>query len=419
MLICRNSIACLAGYIGLLRAGAALLLVHHRLPSAALAELQRRFRPAFTYGPSEPVHGRSAEPAYELTAHDCGSALHSDLCLLLATSGTTGGRSFVRLSYRNVVHNAEAIAQCLGIVGGDRAVTTMPMSYSYGLSIINSHLIRGASLVVTEASLVDPLFWKAVREQRVTNFGGVPFLYEMLVKLRFSRMELPALRYITQAGGRLAAERTGQFVDICGEKGIRFITMYGQTEATARIAYVPWAQAAAKLGSIGVAIPGGGLSLIDENGAVVDEPGAVGELVYRGENVSLGYARDVGDLCRGDDNAGVLRTGDLAKRDVEGFYYLVGRKKRFLKIFGNRVNLDEVEQILGQAGFDCACGGEDDRMRVYLAGGAEPLAAAEALVKATSLSPHGFVVVPVAAIPRTEAGKVDYAALARHGEGGA
>ena len=187
----------------------------------------------------------------------------------------------MRLSATNVVSNAEAIIDYVGMTKDDRAITTMPMSYSYGLSIIHSHLLAGASLILTEAPLVSTQFWALIKEHKATNFGGVPFIYDMLKKLRFEGMDLPSLRYLTQAGGHLAPELIGEFVDICRRKGMKLLVMYGQTEAAPRIAYVPWEVAKDKAGTIGIAIPGGQLSLSSDDSSVPSE------LIYRGPNVHV------------------------------------------------------------------------------------------------------------------------------------
>jgi len=394
MVVCRNDVDCVAGYVGLSRAGAALLLVHHSLPDNQRAAIEAAFKPAFLYAPGP--DGYALTP----TGHDAPE-LHPDLALLLTTSGTTGSRNFVRLSYRNLQSNADAIIEALGIGPEDRAITTMPLSYTYGLSILHTHLRAGGSLILTEATLVSPGFWAALKTHQATGFGGVPFIYDMLLKLRFERMDLPHLKTLTQAGGALGAEKTARMVEICAAKGLRFISMYGQTEATARISYVPWARAAEKAGSIGIAVPGGRISL--------DE--ADGELIYEGPNVSMGYAAGHADLSRGDENGGRLRTGDLAAVDPDGFYRIVGRKKRFLKIAGHRVNLDEIEHMLRAAGHDAACSGEDDRLEIHAAGGADPEALRREVAERTGLNPNSLAAFAVEAIPVTESGKVDYARL--------
>ena len=417
--LCENQAASVAGYLGFLRRGAVPLLVDGASRSASLGALLDAYRPRYLYVPEaspDPIAGcipRYAHDGYRLveTPSAIDYALHDQLALLLTTSGSTGSPKLVRLSRENIDANAEAIAQYLEIATSDRAITTLPMSYSYGLSIIHSHLLRGAAIIVTSATMMERAFWDAFKTHAATTFGGVPYAYEMLKKLRFGRMNLPSLKYVTQAGGKLGDELAAELAATCHDKGVRCFVMYGQTEATARMAYLPWQDARAKAGSVGIAIPGGRLWLEDGAGREVEGAGVAGELVYAGANVSLGYASDRHDLGKGNDNRGVLRTGDVAKRDADGFYYIVGRKKRFLKIFGNRVNLDEVEQLVRAAGFDCACGGADDRLVVYVTQEAELAPVRTLVTERTGINVQGLAVVRIERIPRNESGKVQHSEL--------
>ncbi len=417
--LCDNQPASIAGYLGFLRRGAVPLLVDGASRIASLGPLLEAYRPRYVYLPEaspDPIAGCTtlyAHDGYRLvdTPWAIDYALHDQLALLLTTSGSTGSPKLVRLSRDNLDANADSIAQYLEIASSDRAITTLPMSYSYGLSIIHSHLLRGAAIIVTRATMMERAFWDAFKTHAATTFGGVPYAYEMLKKLRFARMNLPSLRYLTQAGGKLGDELAAELAATCHDKGIRCFVMYGQTEATARMAYLPWQHARAKAGSVGIAIPGGRLWLEDGAGHEVEGAGVTGELVYAGANVSLGYASDRHDLGKGDDNRGVLRTGDIARRDADGFYYIVGRQKRFLKIFGNRVNLDEVEQLVRAAGYDCACGGADDRLVVYVTQEVELAPVRTLVTERTGINVQGLAVVRIERIPRNESGKVLHSEL--------
>ena len=418
-LLCENQLESVVGYLGFLRRRAVPVLINSSMDAALYAELFKAYRPAYVYLPAE----RGADmPGCRLLA-TCGGyrlfetaceqnyQVHDDLGLLLTTSGSTGSPKLVRLSYRNIDSNAGAIAEYLGISSADRPMTTMPMSYTFGLSIINSHLLRGASLVLTDATLMDKRFWQTLKEQQVTTFSGVPYIFEMLKKLRFARMDLPSLKYLTQAGGKLNPELSAEFAEVCEAKSIAFIVMYGQTEATARMSYLPREYARSKAGSIGIAIPGGRFWLTDDSGKVIEDAETVGELWYQGDNVSLGYATNCADLNKGDENKGILQTGDMAKRDSDGFYYIVGRKNRFLKLFGNRVNLDEVEHLLRDAGYDCACAGVDDKLTIYVTQKDSQAQILKMISERTGINPHGFVIAYIDKIPRNEAGKITYTAL--------
>jgi acyl-CoA synthetase (AMP-forming)/AMP-acid ligase II len=233
----------------------------------------------------------------------------------------------------------------------------------------------------------------------------------MLKKLRFENMNLSSLKYITQAGGKLSIELSAEFADICANKGIEFYVMYGQTEATARMSYLPWEYANTKAGSIGIAIPVGKFWLEDENGNVIKNNDTIGELIYQGDNVTMGYAKSCFDLQNDDENNGILRTGDLAKMDSDGFYYITGRNNRFLKIYGNRVNLDEIEELIRTAGYDCVCTGTDDNLKIYITEPDEKDRIVSYIAKRTGINRAGFSFVHIDKIPRNDSGKVRYSAL--------
>lgn len=414
--VCKNCYESIAGYLGLLRAGMVLALVNHRIDDLLFTNLLKIYKPEYVYLPADKTQeGNSVYfyGDYKLfkTDYKIDYDLNDELALLLTTSGSTGSPKMVRLSYKNITSNARAIAKYLEIKSADRPITTMPMSYSYGLSIINSHLLKGASMVLTEATLMEKRFWDMMKISNTTTFSGVPYTYEMLKKLHFEKMDLPSLKCITQAGGKLSSELSVEFADICAQKGVKFYVMYGQTEATARMAYLPWQYARSRAGSMGKAIPGGRFWIEDEAGNIIEESESIGQLVYQGENVSLGYAENCYDLSKGDENKGVLYTGDMAMRDADGFYYVAGRKRRFLKIFGNRVNLNEVEQIVKDAGYECACAGSDDNLVIYVTKPQDVGRVRNYITERTGINQSGVTVVCVDEIPRNESGKVLYSAL--------
>lgn len=421
--LCSNTIGSVAGYLSFIGHGVVPLLLSDTLECALVENLINLYRPEYLWLPT----GRAEEFAdHEIVYERCGYALlwtgltpfpmYDELALLLTTSGSTGSPKLVKQSYRNIRSNTESIVQYLEIDEDERPITTLPMNYTYGLSILHSHLYAGAAMLLTDAPVLQKGFWEFFQEQGATSFGGVPYTYEILDRLRFFRMDMPSLRYMTQAGGKLLPELHRKFAEYAEENGKKFIVMYGQTEATARMGYLPAQKALEKCGSMGIAIPGGAFELIDADGRMISEPETVGELVYRGENVTLGYAQSGEDLIRGDERHGLLETGDMAKRDADGFYYIVGRKKRFLKIFGNRVNLDETERMIKEKfpNMECACSGRDDELSVYIVTDtfeeyAERLR--RYLAKMTKLHASAFRIVEASEIPKSESGKILYAKL--------
>jgi acyl-CoA synthetase (AMP-forming)/AMP-acid ligase II len=195
---------------------------------------------------------------------------------------------------------------------------------------------------------------------------------------------------------------------------VKFFVMYGATEATARMAYLPPEHAARKAGSIGCAVPGGELALVDDCGAALTFPQLQGELVYRGANVMMGYAACRDDLSRGDDLGGTLPTGDLAYFDEEGFYYICGRRSRFVKILGKRFELGDIEDHLAGSGWSCVCGGADDRLLVawhrdnYDGGGAALGELKRKLCTTFNIPGDLVQFFRIREIPRTPSGKIRY-----------
>lgn len=292
--------------------------------------------------------------------------LNKSLNLLLSTSGSTGSAKLVRLSKSNLISNAFSISSYQSLNPNERAIAHLPLSYSYGLSVLNSHLYSGASVVLCNESLHTQGFWKYVENHNITSFSGVPFHFEMLLKLGFSRINFHNIYKMYLAGGALSLPLLQRLYKSCTDNTLDLTIMYGQTEASPRISYLPSHFLPEKLGSIGVAIPNGNIWLRDENNSLIKDNDIQGELIYEGPNVCLGYAFQGSDLARDDDLHGVLCTGDLAMRDNDGLYYITGRLSRFLKIFGNRISLDQIEYWLNTKGFTVVATGKDNLLQIYL-----------------------------------------------------
>lgn len=427
-LLVGNNIDSLVAYVACLNHGIVPLMLDAKIDGQLLQRFIDVYHPDFIWRPES--DGYVLEPRNTPnTRKEEGSvpcdpcipwferkALHPDLALLLTTSGSTGSPKLVRQSYKNIRANTASIVEYLKLDSSERPITTLPMNYTYGLSIINSHLAVGATILLTEKSIMQREFWNFFTEQSATSFGGVPYTYEMLDKLMFFRRKLPSLRTMTQAGGKILPALHRKFAEYAQREGKNFVVMYGQCEATARMSYLPPERALDKVGSMGIAIPGGRFELMRESVTMESTEHteeAVGELVYYGDNVTLGYAECAEDLAKGDERHGRLETGDMAKRDADGFYYVVGRKKRFLKIFGNRVNLDETERLIKGhfQNMDCACGGVDDKMKIFITDDAQVQSVRDFVVEKTHLNFTAFDVRHIVSIPKNESGKTLYSEL--------
>lgn len=425
--LCRNEIGSILGYVGFMNNSIVPVLLNSQLEEGLLQNLLCAYNPSYLWVPVDLVGQfpgmESIYTAYGYcllrTGYSKDYPLYENLGLLLTTSGSTGSPKFVRQSYSNVLVNASSIVEYLGLDETERPITTLPMNYTYGLSIINSHLLVGATILVTDKGHMRKEFWSFFKEAGATSFGGVPYTYEMLDKLRFSRMNLPSLRTMTQAGGKILPDLHEKFAKYAQENGKNFVVMYGQCEATARMGYLPPEKAVEKKGSMGIAIPGGKFHLIDVNGKDITESFVTGELVYEGKNVTLGYAERPEDLAKGDERHGRLETGDMAQFDGDGYFYIVGRKKRFLKIYGNRVNLDEIDRMLKTrfSGIDVASAGVDDHMYIFVTDGKYSGEVCKFVSEKTGLNPVAFKAIEIPEIPKNDAGKTLYKELAKYYQG--
>lgn len=340
------------------------------------------------------------------TYGNAGNAIHERLSHLLPTSGSTGSPKLVRHCYDNIEAAGLNISTFFELKETDRPLMVLPLYYTMGLSMLFSHLRVGATVLLTGRNMTDPVFWKFLKEERATSFTGVPYSFQILDMMRFYRMDLPHLELLTQGGGKMPTALNEKFVSYCEQHDKRWIATYGQSECTARMAYLPAKWAREKMGSIGIAVPNGELSLIDEEGNAITTPHTEGEMCYRGKNVTMGYATCAEDMLKGDERHGSIRTGDLAYFDKDGCYYIVGRMGRFLKLFGMRVGLDECEQIIAsECRTESACVGTDEKMIVYITDATKVQTVKDTLVEKTHIVATSFEIRVIPEIPKNEAGK--------------
>lgn len=406
MLQASNSLEPLVTYLAALEGGHPILLVAPGDDEASIrhrASLAERFDPdviAAGAGNGAVLHEVRVGSAHEF---------NPELALLVSTSGSTGSPKLVRLSRENLKSNADAIADYLRLTPADRAATTLPMHYCYGLSVINSHLVAGASIVLTTRSVTEAAFWDEARANQITSFAGVPYTFELLEKGEFSDRMPDSIRYLTQAGGRLAPEAVRRFARLGERRGFEFFVMYGQTEATARMAYVPAELAEHAAGSIGRPIPSGRLSIDAEPGA------EIGELVYEGPNVMLGYAESPADFALGR-TVHELRTGDLARQRADGLFEVVGRMNRFVKVYGLRVDLDAVQRLLADEGIETRTASAGERLLVFVRAERQVQEARTRAAALLGIPVHAVRAYPISEFPCTSSGKPDFRALVRYAD---
>jgi acyl-CoA synthetase (AMP-forming)/AMP-acid ligase II len=369
--------------------------------------LEKLYSPYYIYDPTRTeidtfkerpfVHGLSLFESETIPTY----IIHPKVKILLSTSGTTGSPKFVKLSEENILQNALSIVDYLPIRSDDVTPLNLPIYYSYGLSVLTSNSLAGGIIIASNNDIMMKDFWKDFEKFGYTSLAGVPFVYEMLNRIGFTKKTYPSLRYLTQAGGRLNEKTVTFFADYCAEQDVSFYVMYGQTEATARMSFLAPNYVHKKPASIGKAI---------KNGKFMIDP-ETSELYYEGPNVFGGYASTYSDLDTFSDEQ-LLKTGDIARKDDDDFFYITGRLKRFVKLMGSRINLDEVEALLKNKfhGVTFVCIGLDDKKMLVgqVSGNVSHKTITDFLVAELKIHPTVLKIENIEEIPLTVNGKPDY-----------
>lgn len=417
-ILCENTCGAMTSVCACESAKIVPLVISAAMDEGLLNTLLESYTPAYLFVPrrmKDSFGGREIWAIYDYVVIETENKpypIHDKLSLLMTTSGSTGSPKLVRYKYGNLEANARNAARAFQWQEDERSICDLPIQYTMGLNVINSHLVIGATAVLTTCNLMSSEFWTLMKEGRITNFCGVPFSYEVFFRLRFEKMDLPDLRTLCEGGGKLTDKRFQQLAEYAQKNGKRFCASFGTTETSARMAVLPAELALEKTGSIGRAIPEGELFLLDSAGKIIQEIEAEGELGYRGPNVTMGYGICREDLMKGDEWQGEYHTGDIAKRDKDGCYYIVGRTSRFLKLYGLRVSLDRCELFIKtEFEIECACTGTDERMDIYITDESCRSKIIPFISKKTNLQPASFKVHVISEIPKNESGKIKYAAL--------
>lgn len=421
LIVTKTSFEPIIGYISSLNNKTTVMFADIKAGKKEIDDIISRYNPDFVFAPSDWFNDRNhlgnndffEYHGYKLLTRRINRKhrINSLISVLLPTSGSLGSNKYVRISQDNIENNANSIINYLRITEYDRAITTMPIGYSFMISILNSHLHAGASIVICPYSILEKEFWHRAQLHGITSLSGVPVFFQMLIRLGLEKMSIPSLRQITQAGGKLSDTLTEKMINFCRSQQIEFISMYGQTEASPRISYLDWEVAETKIGSIGKAIPGVKIWLEFPNGDEIITPDTEGEIVVSGKNICLGYAESEADLIRGDDNNGVIKTGDIGRRDSDGFYYITGRLKRIAKIDGFRINLDDIEQKMKAVGLNIACIERENKIQVFFENALEPRVVMDMLQTNTGQKRTVFKCIQVSALPLTSNNKINYKKL--------
>jgi long-chain acyl-CoA synthetase len=337
--------------------------------------------------------------------------LNKNLSVLLSTSGSMGSIKFVKLSRNNLKINTDSIINYLKINNKDSAITNLPISYSYMISVINTHLEVGGSIIISKYSLIEKKFWKILKNSKVTSFNGVPYTYEMLIRIGIKNIKINSLKYLTQAGGKLEKNKLKEIINFCKKHNIKFFSMYGQTEASPRISYLKPEFSEKKIGSIGKGLSGNKIYIINDTGKKILEPYVEGEIICEGKNVFMGYSKNYNDLNRPNEKNYKLKTGDLGFFDKDGFFFITSRISRITKIFGNRIDLGDLESLMKQKGYKVVCLSDNKKIFIFIEKKYNKTNLINTISQITNLNISSFKLIKLKYFPRTSNNKVSYSEL--------
>ncbi len=401
-----NSIIAMRWFWSIMKSHHVLVLLSETLNETLKFSLEQKYAPRFIVDRQRSEIIGYEKPQIEgffIRKYPVDARIHGNIKLLLSTSGTTGSPKFVKLSETNLLSNASDISEYLSIKNTDVVPLNLPIFYSYGLSVLTSNSLVGNTIVCSNTDILNRNFWNNLEKFKYNSLAGVPMVYEMLDRIGFMKKSYPSLRYITQAGGKLSNDLIMKFAEYSAAHNIDFFVMYGATEATARMSFLDPKQLKNKLGSIGKPLKSGQF-IIDTD---------TGELQYCGPNVFGGYSESLSDLSSFDDMS-CLMTGDLATVDNDGYYFITGRIKRIVKLFGLRINLDEMEQYLSnELGNSVKCIGiEDKKIGIfYCDSDVNDAKLIEILTSTFKIHISTLALFKIDEFPVTPNGKTDYNAL--------
>lgn len=421
--LCSNTIECLTGFTSFINNRVVSILIGSNIDIQLLNKLIEIYKPEYIWLPKNRINEIEYKEVYSFKSYSLlytkfeTPKLYDELALLITTSGSTGSPKFVRLSYSNLEIGANQVISCNRIYDStQKTMITLQMNYIYAVVTIYIRLLIGGTMLLTDKNITQKSFWDFFKKEGSATFEGVPFMYEILEKIGFYQMEISTLKYMTQSGGKLSTELHKKIATFARDRGIAFYPMYGATEAAGVMTSLPSEESLNKIGSIGKVVQGSNLYVIDDDNCIINSPNIEGELIYKGPNVSLGYAQRREDLLKADERFGELATGDVGYFDEDGYFFITGRKKRFLKVYGHRISLDEIDQIVKEefGNIEFVSSGVDNCIYLFTTKKGLEQNIKKFIANKTKLPIIAFKSMTINEIPRNESGKVMFKELKRY-----
>ena len=413
-LIANNTLGFIVSYLSLLRSNVLVVLLDRQIKKENLIRLLNLYQPDIIVRTSVdnlPIHNlRCVKNEKNLGIYlfnENKKIINKKIAQLISTSGTTGSEKFVKQSFEALDDNIKKISNFLKISNEDITITTMDPHYTYALSIINTHIYKGATILLNNSSFFEKKFWEKFKKYKINTFGGVPFHYEILKRLRFHEKDIKNLKYITQAGGKINDLVLDYFIATSEKKNFKFIVMYGQTEAISRISILDYKFLKKYKGSVGKPLRGYKIWINKKNDL---DPKKNGGIIFSGKNIMSGYSQNLKDLKK-IENIKKHDTGDIGYINNKGFIFITGRKKRYIKFYGHRINLDDIEKMINLKKTICACEEINNKIYLFLLKDINSDFIFNKYLKNIFYSKKNINFFPIKEIPKNRNNKIDYKKL--------
>ena len=407
-----NDAVSISQYLSFLLCGQAILFFDNNADKEKIEYLIKKFKPDFIFLKNNIKLKKNYSILFQNEFYNFlksnkknFSPINKKLAILLSTSGSLKNSKFVKLSYENIFSNCASISKYLKLNLSDKGISTLPLHYSYGLSVLHTHIFYDRPFFCNNYSIIQKKFWEMIKDFKITNLSFVPYNYEILKKIGIENFDFPSIKFLTVAGGKLSKELTLNICKILKKKKINFFSMYGQTEASPRISFIELKKLLKKPTSCGKSIPGGEIKIEKEKNSYF------GEIIYYGRNIFKGYATNRSS-CEKLSNYKKLNTGDIGYKDKEGDLFILGRKKRNIKIFGVRVNLDSLEDLFKNEKLNVICHNKNDQLYIfYSKKNIDNEKMLKILRKNINLKENDIKMIYLKKFPRLVNNKIDYKAL--------
>lgn len=419
LIICENKIGIIFYYLTIKLLNSALILIDAKTNNSKIKLIIKKYDPDYVVCHKKKITflkknysviDKSLDAFLLKNLKKNCIKINKNLKILLSTSGSMGSPKLVMLTTSSLKDNTIRISKYLSLTKKSKTITSMPFAYSYMMSVINSHFYVGGSIYVTNKSIIDKRFWKSFIKNNINSFDGVPYMYEIISRFKLEKIFTKKIKFLTQAGGSLGINTKKKIINHCQKNKINFFSMYGQTEASPRISYLDPKLAIKKIGSVGKPLKSYKIKIFDGKGNEIKKKYQIGRIIFFGKNIFSGYAFEKNDL-NNLKKIKKLDTNDLGYLDKNDFVYITGRDRKLAKIYGNRIDINDLETKMSEFKYSIICKEFKGKLKIFYEKKYNKQKILNKLTKITNLNSNAFITSYIKKFPRNIYGKISIGKL--------